>query len=332
MDSARVPAIPKERPPRWAGGESASTGRLMRLASYASIGCACTLIAAKFVAWQLTGSISLLATLIDSLLDALASTINLLAVRHALTPPDEEHRFGHGKAEPLAALAQAAFICGSALFLLIEAGGRILHPQPPQHEFVGIAVMTFSILLTLLLIGLQSYVIRRSNSLAIAADSLHYRGDLLTNLAVIVALLLSAVPDYGYVDPLIGIGIAAYIVYNAWRIGWDALDMLMDKELPASDVERIVKTVFAHPHVCAVHDLRTRASGPQTFIQCHVELQGGLSLRQAHEITDTIEHSLRATFPRAEVIIHQDPYLEEVEAPRRILRADYERTVAARKT
>lgn len=282
--------------------------RLLRLATTASVATAGVLIAVKLVAFLLTDSISILSTLIDSLLDAAASVINLVAVRHALVPADREHRFGHGKAEPLAAVGQAIFITGSALFLLIEASQRFFNPQPLSHSEVGIAVMVFSIVATLGLVTLQRYVIRRTGSLAISADQLHYTGDLLVNGAVIVALLLAAQLGWRFADPIFGIGIALFILYNAWQIAAGAFDMLMDRELPEEERSRIREVIAAHDGVLGYHDLRTRASGPQIFIQCHIELDSSLSLLQAHAIADDVENQLRDAFPEAEVIIHEDPY------------------------
>ncbi len=292
-------------------GPSADQARLLRAATYASVGTAGVLIVVKFAAWQMTGSLSLLAALLDSVLDAAASLINLFAVRHALQPPDAEHRFGHGKAEPLAALGQAAFICGSALFLLVEAAHRLIAPVEVVSGTLGIAVMVFSIIATLFLVAFQSYVVKRTRSLAISADSLHYKGDLLMNCAVIVALLLSVNLGWVHADPIFGIGIAAYIVYSAWLIGRGALNMLMDRELPDDERERIKDVIVADPKVLGIHDLRTRASGRQIFIQCHIEMDGRLSLWEAHEVADRIEKQLEEAFPGAEVILHEDPYLGE---------------------
>ena len=287
---------------------SAKTSRLMRLATYASLGVALFLIAVKFAAWLFTDSVSLLSTLIDSLLDAAASLVNLLAVRHALTPPDREHRFGHGKAEPLAALGQSAFIAGSAIFLVIEAGHRVFHPKAIEHADIGIAVMILAIVLTFALTRFQAHVVKRTGSLAIQADSLHYLGDVLINGAVILAIVLSTELGWSLADPLFGIAIAAYILLTAWRIARGAYDMLMDRELPDEDRERIRDTVMAHPEVLSMHDLRTRASGPLTFIQLHIEMDGGLTLHRAHGAADEVENMLRQVFPGAEIIIHQDPY------------------------
>ncbi|MDJ0933761.1 MAG: cation diffusion facilitator family transporter [Kiloniellales bacterium] len=284
------------------------TARLMRLATYASVSTAVSLIVLKLGAWVLTDSISLLSTLIDSILDAVASLVSLLAVRTALTPADREHRFGHGKAEPLAALGQAAFITGSAVFLLIEALHLLFDPRPIQNPMIGIVVMLISIGATAILVLFQRYVIRRTNSVVVRADSLHYLGDLLVNMAVIVALLGVTQLGWTILDPIFAIGIAAYILKTAWSIASESLHMLMDRELPDDDRARIGRIVRAHPEVVDMHDLRTRLAGPQTFIQLHLELNGDLSLWDAHTISDQVEAELKSAFPGAEVIIHEDPH------------------------
>lgn len=290
---------------RLTGPEAA---RLLRLATTASVATACLLIVMKLGAFLLTDSVSILSTLVDSLLDAAASILTLVAVHHALVPADREHRFGHGKAEPLAALGQAAFITGSAIFLVFEASQRFVSPRPLTHSEVGIGVMVFSILATVGLVSFQRYVIRRTGSLAIKADSLHYLGDILVNAAVIVALIASAQFGWLYADPVFGIAIAAYILFNAWQISTGALDMLMDRELPEAERQRIRDIALDHDSVVGIHDLRTRASGPQIFIQAHIEMDGGLSLLRAHEIADAVEASLLKAFPGAEIILHQDPH------------------------
>lgn len=290
------------------GGTSDRAARLMRLATYASVASACLLVVVKFGAWVYTDSISLLSTLLDSVLDAAASIINLLAVRHALTPADREHRFGHGKAEPLAALGQAAFISGSAIFLVIEAGHRLYAPRPVAHVEAGIAVMIFAIAVTFVLTRFQAYVVRQTGSIAIKADSLHYLGDLLVNVAVILALLAVSRLGWAHADPIFGLGIAAYILYNAWLIARGALDMLMDRELPDLERQRIKEIALGHAEVLDLHDLRTRTSGRQTFIQLHLEMDGKMSLKDAHEVADAVEAQLLGEFPDAEVIIHQDPH------------------------
>ena len=287
-------------------------GRLMRLATYASVATASVLILVKLVAYLLTDSVSLLSTLIDSLLDAMASLVNLFAVRHALAPPDREHRFGHGKAEPLAGLGQAAFIAGSAVFLVVEAGNRLFNPRAVAHVDLGIGVCVFAIVVTFALTRFQHYVVRRTGSIAIQADSLHYMGDLLINGAVILALVLAWKLDWIYADPLFGLAIALYLIFNSVKIVRAALDMLMDRELPDEERRRIKEIVMEHHEVLDMHDLRTRMSGRQCFIQLHLELDGDMPLHDAHEIADTVEDALMKAFPHAEVIIHQDPHgLEE---------------------
>lgn len=282
--------------------------RLMRLATYASVGVASTLIVAKSAAWLMTDSVSLLSTLMDSLLDALASGINLFAVHHALQPADKEHRFGHGKAEPLAGLAQAAFISGSAIFLLMQASERFLNPKTIQNTDAGLIVMGISIALTLVLVGFQKYVVRRTGSVAISADSLHYQTDLLVNLGVIVSLVLVSQLGWGIADPLFAIGIAAYILWGAWEIGIESLDILMDKELPEEDRAKIADIVAGHPGVIGMHDLRTRSSGTNAFIQLHLEMKGHMTLFEAHEIAEQVTAKIEAVFPNAEVLIHEDPH------------------------
>jgi ferrous-iron efflux pump FieF len=276
------------------------------LATYASISVALILIIAKLVAWGLSDSVSLLATLIDSVLDALASLINLVAVRHALTPADKEHRFGHGKAEALAGLSQSMFIAGSAGFLLLEAGRRLISPIAVEAVGTSMLVMVFSIVATLLLLGFQRHVIRKTNSTAIRADALHYRTDLLVNASVILALWLSVKGWAGF-DALFACAIAIYILYSAWEIITVSYDHLMDRELPDPQREEIEKLVLQHKSARGLHDLRSRHSGTMTFIQLHLELDDDLSLLEAHKISDEVELSLLEAFPGSEIIIHIDP-------------------------
>lgn len=284
-----------------------SDSRLIRSATYASVGVAGILIAAKFAAWQATGSVSLLSTLLDSLLDACASLINMLAVRQALQPADAEHRFGHGKAEALAGLAQSTFIAGSALFLTVEAVRRLIDPEPIERGTIGLVVMALSIALTLLLVGFQTYVVRRTGSVAIKADSLHYRADVLVNLGVIAAIVIGTFWDQPIADPLIALLIAGYIVHGAWQIGRSSQDMLMDRELPDEDRNRIVEIALANEDVLGIHDLRTRQSGRDIFIQMHMDFDPHIPLLFAHGISEEVEANIRRAYPNAEVIIHEDP-------------------------
>jgi ferrous-iron efflux pump FieF len=290
------------------------TARLLRLATYASTSVALLLIAAKLAAWGASGSVSLLATLIDSVLDALASIINLVAVRHALTPADREHRFGHGKAEALAGLSQSLFIAGSAGFLLFEAVDHIINPVAVKSVELGIMVMIISIVATVLLLGFQQYVIRKTNSTAIRADALHYKTDLMVNSSVIVALLLASVGWPGF-DGLFAAVIGIYILYSAREIIITSYDHLMDRELPDEDREKIKALVLEHPSARGLHDLRSRHSGTMTFIQLHLELDDHLSLMAAHKISDEVEERILSVFPGSEIIIHIDPLSVAAQEP-----------------
>ncbi len=296
-----------ERPTMQLPSTTEENGRLMRLATYASVSVASLLIALKTGAWIATESIAMLSTLVDSLLDALASIVSLFAVRHALIPADQEHRFGHGKAEALAAMAQSAFIAGSSVLLLFQAGERFIHPRPLAAPGTGIWVMAVSIVLTVGLVAFQMWVVRRTKSVAVAADSLHYRGDILVNIAVIAALVLGSWFGFLYADPIFGTAIAIYILYNAWLIVREALDMLMDRELPDGERQRIRDIALAHEEVESLHDMRTRRSGQTSFIQFHLVMNAELTLLKAHEVSDEVELDLRQPFPDAEILIHQDP-------------------------
>lgn len=284
-----------------------SPDSLMRWASVASVVVAGILVLAKLVAWLMTDSLAVMSSLIDSALDMGASLVNYFAVRHALTPADREHRFGHGKAEAVAGLAQSAFIAGTAVFLLIEAGRRFLVPTPVSSGEIGIAVMVFSISLTLVLVLFQMYVVRRTKSVAISADSLHYKGDLLANLAVIGALILTMYFGWNFADPLFAVAVAIYIMFGSWKIAKVSLDQIMDRELPDEERKKIIAIALSNDAVMDVHDLRTRSSGMQTFIQLHLELDGELTLLTAHEVADQVELDIQRQYPEAEVIIHQDP-------------------------
>jgi ferrous-iron efflux pump FieF len=285
----------------------------MRRAAIASVAVSVGLVAIKAVAYFLTGSVSVFAALADSALDLFTSSLNLLAIRSALTPADEEHRFGHGKAEPLAGLAQGAFIAGSAVFLVVQSTIRLFSPQPVAYPRTALAIMLASVLAAVGLVLYQRYAARVTGSLAISADRMHYTTDIATNLGVVVAIVL--VGQFGWLraDPVIALCVAGYMVISAWQVFRQSYDQLMDRELPDADRARIKDIVIAHPEVLSMHDLRTRAAGLDTFIQVHIELDPAMSLMRAHEVSDEVEHELCAAFPRAEVIIHQDP--AGVEAP-----------------
>jgi len=280
--------------------------RLNHLAAVASVGVAVTLIGAKLAIWVITGSVAILGSLVDSGLDAIASMVTFISVRQAAQPPDRAHRYGHGKAEAIGAFVQAGFVLGSALFLASEAARRLFSPQPIEQSGLGIAALLLALLLTAALLGFQRLV-RRTGSIAIQADSLHYRSDLLMNLAVIAALVLTEATGWLIVDPLSGLGVVLVLLYSAFGVARHALDMLMDRELPAEQRAYIRSLALQHPSAHNVHDLRTRRAGADLFIELHLELDGELSLEQAHDIAHEVEARIRAAFPAADITVHQEP-------------------------
>jgi len=287
----------------------------MRQATYASVAVAAILIIAKLVIWGMSDSVALLSSLIDSTLDVMASLISLFAVRQALMPADKEHRFGHGKAESLAALGQSLFVGGSAVFLVFEAGGRVLRPHEIENGIAAISVMVLSLVLTLALVQFQRYVIRETGSMAITADSLHYSADLLVNGGIIIGLIAVTALGWTLADPIVALAVAFYLIVTAWRIALRAMDMLMDRELDDDDREEIRAIILSHPEVRSMHDLRTRSAGVHSFIQLHLELDGALSLSEAHRIADEVEKLVAAKFENAEILIHEDPEGLDEERP-----------------
>jgi ferrous-iron efflux pump FieF len=281
--------------------------RIIRLATYASVATAALLIIIKLFGWWLTHSISLQASLIDSLLDAFASFINMIAVYHALKPADKEHRFGHGKAESLAGLGQAVFIGASSLWLLHEAMGRFSNPEPIESTGIGLLVVGIAIVITLFLVSFQKHVVKKTGSTAIAADMIHYQSDLLINGAVIVSLSAAQFFDMGVIDPLFGILIGSYIFWSAWKIMLQAFNVLMDRELDDKERAIILKIIKTHPKVIEVRDLRTRTSGLQQFIQLHLVMDPKLSLHEADLIAAEVEKEVTKAFPKSQVMIRLVP-------------------------
>lgn len=282
--------------------------RLNQYATQAAIFIASILVVGKLAAWWLTNSLSLQASLIDSLLDVGASIINFFAVKHAARPADDEHRFGHGKLEAIASLGQSIFIAASALWLIIDCVRRLYWPEPVEHSLVGNVVMIVAVCLTLALILFQRYVYGKTKSLAIKSDSLHYQTDFLTSAAVLVSLNFSTYLGTSFLDSVIGGGIALYIAFTSWTIFRHALDELMDRELPDENLDRIYTIVRTHKGVLDVHDLRTRSSGYVQFIQMHLDLDPKISLLEAHNVSLEVTHMLRKEFPTADILIHQDPF------------------------
>ncbi|SGZ05901.1 cation diffusion facilitator family transporter [Moritella viscosa] len=280
--------------------------QLIKRASYASVVTAVILLCSKLFVWFATGSASILASLTDSFLDIGASIINLFAIKYALEPADDAHRFGHGKAESLAGLVQSAFIVGSSILLMLHGISALLDPQPIVRSELGIAVSIFALLVTFILIRYQTHVVATTGSIAIKADSLHYKSDLWLNATVLIALSLSAYGFY-WVDGLATILISCYILYSAYEIGMESIQTLLDHELPGEDIDKITAIVVNTENVLGLHELRTRQSGYMRFIQLHIELDDHLTLFQAHAIADNVEINLLCEFANTEVLIHQDP-------------------------
>lgn len=285
----------------------AENNKLRRMATFASIGVASVLILAKLVAYAMTDSISVLTSLFDSSFDLVASLVTAYGVASAMRPPDKNHRFGHGKAEPLAALAQSIFVLGSSIVLAYEAVVRFYHPKEIANEAVGYAVMSFSIAMTLALVVFQHRVVRKTGSAAIGADRLHYVSDLSVNLAVMVAFALQKYTGLTWFDPLFAFGISLALLYSAVKILRQALFSLMDAEIPEEQRKKIIGIVMSQDGVQGVHDLRTRSDSDRIFIEAHVEMDGELTLHKAHIITERICGSIAAEIPNADVLIHQDP-------------------------
>ncbi len=291
----------------FAVSEEKSSAFLMKSAAAASVAVAVVLIGVKLFALIVTDSVALLSSLIDSSLDVAASLLNWWAVRQSLVPADSGHRFGHGKVEPLASMGQAAFIAGSAVLLIFQSIRHFLHPALVANAAAGMGAMAVSIALTLVLVSFQKYVVKKTKSVAISADYAHYAGDALMNLSVILSLFLGARFGLTYIDPLFALLIALYLIFSALRVVRASLGQLIDAELPVGEKKKIADIVLQSPDVIGLHDLRTRSSGTQWFVQLHLELDPQFTLAKAHAVADNVENRLKSAFPNAEIIIHQDP-------------------------
>ena len=275
---------------------------LKRSATYASVFVALVLIIIKTYAWYATHSVSLLSSLADSMLDFFASVINLIAVHHAMKPADAEHRFGHGKIEALAALFQSIVIVISSAFVLKEATERFFNPQPLQEVSIGVIVTVVTILLTLVLVRYQRYVISRTKSLAILADSTHYKADLFLNLGVLLSIGLYTFFKWTFIDILFGAGLAIYIMWTAYKIIVSAFKVLLDSELEEEDRNKILEIVKANPFVETCHHLRTRSSGHEEFIQGHIVFKKNITIEEAQKTVKEIEKKLSKIYPKAEFL------------------------------
>ena len=280
---------------------------LTRRAALASVAMALFLVGLKVYAAVQTGSVAMLGSLADTGLDLLASLVTLFAVRVAAIPADRDHRFGHGKAEALAALAQVVIISVSAIGIGWRAADRLVHGAQTAEAEYGIAVSLVAIALTLALVSYQRSVVRRTGSVAIRTDAVHYQSDLLLNLSVIAALVLDQYLGLAGADPLFGFAIALWLIWGAWRASSHALDQLMDREWPEEKRLRFLAIASSRPEARGIHDLRTRSSGTRDFAQFHIWIDPQMTVADAHEVVEAIELDLEREFPGCEVLIHLDP-------------------------
>ena len=282
--------------------------RLKKTATIASVGTAVLLVIVKAVAAFFTGSLSVLSSMTDSLADVFSSLISFIAVHYAAKPLSEEHRYGYGKAESVSALLQAAFIVGSAGFILYDGIYRFIHPQKVNDTAFGIGVMLFCLFCTGLLVLFQRYVINKTKSQAIAADSLHYVVDILSNSSVIFSLLIVKYLQWEWFDIVTAVAISLYLICNAWQLALDALQEITDKELDAKIKENIIRLMCSVEGVLGCHDLRSRISGSRWFVEIHLEFDGNKTLTETHALTDLAEHKVIEVYPQIQLIVHQDPH------------------------
>lgn len=283
------------------------TDHVASRAAMASVAAASVLLVLKSYAAWATGSVAMLGSLADSGLDLLASAVALYSVRLAAQPADADHRFGHGKAEALAALFQIALITLSAGAICVHAVNRLDDAAAPMNIEYGVGVSAIAIAVTLALVSYQRRALRKSRSLAVRTDNLHYESDLYLNLSVIAALVLEQVGGLRGADALFGLGIALWLAWNAWRAANHAIDELMDREWPDEKRQRFLAVASQHPELKGIHDLRTRTSGTHDFVQFHVWVDPAMTVAHAHQVMDEVEEKLAAAFPGTEVLIHPDP-------------------------
>ena len=288
-------------------GDTAQRAWLTRSAAMASIAVALLLSGLKLWATWRTGSTAMLGSLADTVLDLIASIATLAGVWIAARPADEDHRFGHGKAESLSAIFQTVLIALSALGILLRAIEQWVNGARTDAADEGIAVSIIAIAATLVLLAWQRHVIRKTRSIAISTDHLHYKSDLLLNLAVIAALVLDRYVGFGWADPLFAIAIAVCLGWGAWRASGAAVDQIMDHEWPEEKREELLDVIAGRPDLRGVHDLRTRASGTRDFVQFHAVVDPQMTVAHAHGVMDDLEARILAAFPDAEVLIHLDP-------------------------
>lgn len=282
-------------------------GSLTTRAAIASVSMALFLLALKIFAAAETGSVALLGSLADTGFDVLASLLTLFSVRYAARPADDNHRFGHGKAEALSALIQVILVIVSAILIGWRAVERLGSGETTAHPEYGIGVSIIAIVATLGLLAYQRHVVRKTGSVAIHADHVHYQSDLLLNIAVITGIALETFLYVRGADPVFGIGIACWLLWGAYRAAQLALDQLLDREWPEEKRQRFIEVTMRHPELRGIHDMRTRSSGAHDFCQFHVWVDPNMTVLHAHRIMDEVEEALMHEFPGVEVLIHPDP-------------------------
>jgi len=283
------------------------TAALTRRVTLYSVSVASVLLAIKAAAWWASGSVSLLASLADSGLDLLAALGTFFAVRYAQVPPDQEHRFGHGKAEAFASLLQAGLVFASAALIGREGIADLLEPHPLKATGWAIAAMLVSVVLTGLLVTAQTRVLRQASSVAVSGDRAHYIADLGSNILALAGIGASAALGYNSLDALGGLAVAALLLWGAISVFREASSQLMDRELSDEARTKIVALLTQDPKLTDVHQLRTRASGPFIHMQMHVDLDPDLTLDAAHQVLVAAEKRVLEAFPQADIIIHADP-------------------------
>jgi len=279
----------------------------LRRVTLAAMMVSLALVALKSGGWAATNATSLLSSLADSLFDVLISGMNFIAVRYAIKPADEQHRYGHTGIEDIAGLVQFAFICGSMLLVAAQAVQQFFSPHPITAPEYGIGVMLISLGMTTMLVLYQRRVVRRTGSLIVQADALHYLSDILMNSSIILSLFLALWFDWRWLDPLLALLISVYVIREAVPIGKRAFNNLMNKEMPEQEKATILAIVEAMPEIQGYHHLRTRYAGAKPFIQLHINIARETPFEAAHAIADRLEQALLAAFPGADIIIHQDP-------------------------
>ena len=281
---------------------------LKKVAAISSVCVAILLISVKFYAFWKTDSLAIFSSFIDSITDLFASAVSFVAIYFSAKPASFSHRYGYGKTDALSALLQAAFVGISGLFVITDGIKRLITPIEITDTNVGIGIMLFSIIVTLLLVLFQNYVAKKTNSLAIKSDSAHYIVDFLTNTAVIISLILVRFFGFIYFDAIAALFISVYLLYNAYTLAKEAIDLITDKELDSSIRSQIENIVKQNKDIKGMHDFRSRSLGDIYYFELHLELDGNISLYQAHKITDTIEKEITRHYPNSQILIHQDPY------------------------